>query len=37
VLRLRPFARGDRRLVYKPRSLALDLHFQELLAWLNGE
>jgi type 2 lantibiotic biosynthesis protein LanM len=23
------------RLVYKPRSLAVDLHFQELLAWLN--
>jgi len=24
------------RLVYKPRSLAVDLHFQELLAWLNS-
>lgn len=24
------------RLVYKPRSLALDLHFQELLLWLNA-
>ncbi|HEY0735246.1 MAG TPA: type 2 lanthipeptide synthetase LanM family protein [Herpetosiphonaceae bacterium] len=23
------------KLVYKPRSLAVDLHFQELLAWLN--
>jgi type 2 lantibiotic biosynthesis protein LanM len=24
------------RLVYKPRSLAVDLHFQQLLAWLNA-
>ncbi|MEZ4673925.1 MAG: DUF4135 domain-containing protein [Caldilineaceae bacterium] len=23
------------RLVYKPRSLAVDVHFQELLAWFN--
>jgi len=27
---------GGVRLVYKPRSLAADEHFQELLAWLNG-
>jgi type 2 lantibiotic biosynthesis protein LanM len=26
---------GGFQLVYKPRSLALDVHFQELLAWLN--
>ncbi|MEX1364189.1 MAG: type 2 lanthipeptide synthetase LanM family protein [Nannocystaceae bacterium] len=25
---------GDRRLVYKPRSLAVDVHFQALLRWL---
>jgi type 2 lantibiotic biosynthesis protein LanM len=25
------------RLVYKPRAMALDLHFQELLAWLNAK
>src|SRR5260370_23607524 len=24
------------RVVYKPRALAADLHFQELLAWLNA-
>ncbi len=24
------------RVVYKPKSLAIDTHFQELLAWLNG-
>lgn len=27
---------GGQKLVYKPRSLAVDAHFQELLAWLNG-
>jgi type 2 lantibiotic biosynthesis protein LanM len=27
--------RSGLRLVYKPRSLAVDVHFQELLAWLN--
>jgi lantibiotic modifying enzyme len=26
---------ADRRLVYKPRSLAVDVHFQELLGWLD--
>jgi type 2 lantibiotic biosynthesis protein LanM len=26
---------GGLKLVYKPKALALDLHFQELLAWLN--
>lgn len=26
---------GRFRLVYKPKSLAVDLHFQELIAWLN--
>ena len=31
---LATFASGF-RLVYKPKSLAVDLHFQELLAWLN--
>ncbi len=25
------------RLVYKPRSMSIDLHFQELLAWLNSQ
>ena len=25
------------RLVYKPRSLAIDVHFQELLVWLNAQ
>jgi type 2 lantibiotic biosynthesis protein LanM len=29
------FSSGQ-RLVYKPRSLAVDEHFQQLLAWLNG-
>jgi type 2 lantibiotic biosynthesis protein LanM len=24
------------RVVYKPKSLAIDVHFQEILAWLNG-
>lgn len=28
--------RSGLRLVYKPRSLAIDLHFQELLCWLNA-
>jgi type 2 lantibiotic biosynthesis protein LanM len=28
--------RSGLRLVYKPRSLALDAHFQELLTWLNA-
>lgn len=28
---------GGLRLVYKPRSLAIDVHFQELLAWLNQQ
>ncbi|NOK60969.1 MAG: type 2 lantipeptide synthetase LanM [Chloroflexi bacterium AL-W] len=27
---------GGMRLVYKPRSLAIDVHFQELLIWLNA-
>ena len=26
---------GDLRVVYKPRSLSVDLHFQQLLQWLN--
>lgn len=26
---------GGRRLVYKPRSLSVDVHFQQLLTWLN--
>lgn len=30
------FASGA-RVVYKPRSLALDQHFQELLAWINAQ
>src|SRR5262249_52946951 len=30
------FASGF-QLVYKPRSLAIDLHFQELLTWLNAQ
>jgi type 2 lantibiotic biosynthesis protein LanM len=34
VLRL-SFSSGL-RLVYKPKSLAIDCHFQELLGWLNG-
>src|SRR5581483_12009702 len=25
------------RIVYKPRSMSLDVHFQQLLAWLNGQ
>jgi type 2 lantibiotic biosynthesis protein LanM len=29
------FASGF-RVVYKPKSMAIDLHFQELLAWFNG-
>jgi type 2 lantibiotic biosynthesis protein LanM len=28
---------GGQRLVYKPRSLAIDQHFQELLLWLNRQ
>lgn len=28
--------RDGLRLVYKPKSLAIDVHFQELLAWLNA-
>ena len=28
---------GGQRLVYKPRSLAIDQHFQELLRWLNQQ
>ena len=28
--------RSGLRVVYKPRSLAVDVHFQELLSWLNG-
>ena len=34
-VRILSFASGA-RLVYKPRSLAVEAHFQELLAWLNG-
>ncbi|HYU32097.1 MAG TPA: type 2 lanthipeptide synthetase LanM family protein [Thermoanaerobaculia bacterium] len=33
-VRIAGFASGA-RLVYKPRSLAVDAHFQEVLAWLN--
>lgn len=29
------FSSGE-KLLYKPKSLAVDLHFQELLSWLNG-
>ncbi|HEX4962776.1 MAG TPA: type 2 lanthipeptide synthetase LanM family protein [Thermoanaerobaculia bacterium] len=35
AVRLLTFASGA-RLVYKPRSLAVESHFQELLAWVNG-
>ncbi|MCB0183028.1 MAG: type 2 lantipeptide synthetase LanM, partial [Caldilineaceae bacterium] len=28
---------ADRRIVYKPRSLAIDVHFQTLLTWLNEQ
>ncbi len=34
-VRILTFASGA-RLVYKPRSLAVEGHFQELLAWVNG-
>jgi type 2 lantibiotic biosynthesis protein LanM len=33
-VRIARFASG-KRIVYKPRSLAVDVHFQELLAWVN--
>lgn len=36
AVRILRFASGE-RLVYKPRSLAIDRHLQELLAWLNGK
>lgn len=29
--------RSGQQIIYKPRSLALDQHFQELLSWLNGQ
>lgn len=35
AVRIASFASGA-RLVYKPRSLAVDTHFQEVLAWLNA-
>ena len=28
--------RSNWQLVYKPKSLTIDVHFQELLAWLNA-
>ena len=34
-VRIASFASGA-KLVYKPRSLAVDIHFQEVLAWLNA-
>ncbi|HYX23058.1 MAG TPA: type 2 lanthipeptide synthetase LanM family protein, partial [Thermoanaerobaculia bacterium] len=36
AVRLLTFASGA-RLVYKPRSLAVEAHFQELLAWVNAQ
>jgi len=35
AVRIAGFASGA-RLVYKPRSLAVDVHFQDVLAWLNA-
>ncbi|HEV7784219.1 MAG TPA: DUF4135 domain-containing protein, partial [Thermoanaerobaculia bacterium] len=36
AVRILSFASGA-RLVYKPRSLAVEAHFQELLAWVNAQ
>jgi type 2 lantibiotic biosynthesis protein LanM len=36
AVRILTFAEGS-RLVYKPRSLLVEAHFQELLAWVNAE